>query len=87
MDCSVALLGLNIVKGGMLRNCPITRADILAAEDIFGPNMGSLKGKTVRRKNMHVPSLVPDVPHGIIKTHEDVTLCFDVMFATRLLSS
>jgi hypothetical protein len=23
--------------------------------------MGSLKGKTVRRKNMHVPSLVADV--------------------------
>ncbi len=39
---------LKIVEGGMMQNCPITRADIAAAEDIFGPNLGSLKGKTVR---------------------------------------
>lgn len=52
---------VKIVEGGMLPNCPITRADISAAEDICGPNMGSLKGKTVHCKNMHVPSLVADV--------------------------
>jgi hypothetical protein len=75
---------VKIVEGGMLRNCPITRADILAAEDIFGPNMGSLKGKTGRRKNMHVPSLVADVPCNIVKMHRDVTLCFDIMFVNKI---
>jgi hypothetical protein len=69
---------VKIVEGEMLRNCPITRADILAAEDIFGPNMGSLKGKTVRRKNIRVPSLVADVPYDIVKMHRNVTLCFGV---------
>jgi hypothetical protein len=75
---------VKIVEGGMLRNCPITRADVLAAEDIFGPNMGSLKGKTVRRKNMHVPSLVADVRCDIVKMHKDVALCFDVMFVNKI---
>jgi hypothetical protein len=35
-----------IVARNQLPNCPITRDDILAAEDIFGPDIGSLKGKT-----------------------------------------
>jgi hypothetical protein len=41
---------LRIVARNQLPNCPITRDDILAAEDIFGPDIGSLKGKTTRRK-------------------------------------
>jgi hypothetical protein len=52
---------LKIVAGGMLRNCPITKGDVAAAEDILGPNLGSLKGKTVRHSHDHVPSLVSDV--------------------------
>jgi hypothetical protein len=68
----------------MLRNCPISRADIVAAEDIFRPNLGSLKGKTVRKKSMDVPSLVADVPFEIIKTHRDVTVCFDIMFVYKI---
>jgi hypothetical protein len=39
-----------IVARNQLPNCPITRDDILAAEDIFGPDIGSLKGKMTRRK-------------------------------------
>ena len=30
-----------------LRNCPFTKEDIWATDDIFRPNLGSLKGKTV----------------------------------------
>jgi hypothetical protein len=41
---------LQIVARNQLPNCPITRDDILAAEDIFGPDIGSLKGKTTRCK-------------------------------------
>jgi hypothetical protein len=37
------------VEHNLIPNCPIGRSDILAAEDILGPNVHSLKGKTVRR--------------------------------------
>jgi Reverse transcriptase (RNA-dependent DNA polymerase) len=75
---------VKIVEGGMLQNCPVSRQDIVAAEDIFGPNLGSLKGKTVRHKNDRVESLVADVPYDIIKVHKDVTLCFDIMFVNKI---
>ena len=39
---------IRIVTSNQLPNCPITKADIMAAEHIFGPDVGSLKGKTVR---------------------------------------
>ena len=33
-------------KNNGLLNCPVTPADVEAAEQIFGPDIGSLKGKT-----------------------------------------
>jgi hypothetical protein len=36
---------IEIVESGQLPNCPITKSDILAAEDIFGPDISILKGK------------------------------------------
>jgi hypothetical protein len=39
-----------IVARNQLPNCPITCDDILVAEDIFGPDIGFLKGKTTQRK-------------------------------------
>jgi len=38
----------------MIPNCNITRQDILRAEDIFGPNLRSVKGENMRRPTSHV---------------------------------
>ena len=75
---------VKIVEGGMLQNCPVSRQDIATAEDIFGPNLGSLKGKTVRHRSKRADSLVADVPYDIIKAHKDVTVCFDIMFVNKI---
>jgi hypothetical protein len=45
---------IDLVQSGAVLNCPITAHDILRAEKIFGPDIASLKGKTVLTKNVPI---------------------------------
>ena len=63
----------------MIPNCPITKQDILRAED-----MGSVKGKTTRTIQDHVQINFDDLPREIMEKHGDVTLAIDVMFINRI---
>jgi hypothetical protein len=66
-----------IVNKG-INNSPITSYDVLRASRIFGPNVASLKGKTVTKTGE--PVKVEYVPPPIVK---DQTLEIDVMFIDR----
>jgi hypothetical protein len=67
-----------------MADCPITKANRQAAEDIFGPNLGSLKGKTVRQPNDHVPTRVVLVPNEIIEIYCKVTVAIDITFVNKV---
>jgi hypothetical protein len=75
---------LKIVENNLLKDCPIDTTDILAAEDIFGPNVGSLKGKTVRRGGTHVNPEYHQIPSPLMEKYQQVTLCIDIMFVNKL---
>ena len=75
---------LKIVDGNMIQNCPVTRDDVLIAEDIFGPNLGALKGKTVRRNPPHVRVEYTGVPRQLVKTFKNVTMAVDIMFVNKM---
>lgn len=67
------------VDQNQLPNCPMTRQDVMAAEDAFGPDLRSLKGKTVRRTTatpatQHV-ALPPEVHAGINWRQQAWTQC------------
>ena len=62
----------------MIRNCPVTKADIILAEDIFGANIGALQGKTVRKKSTRVVTTIHELPTEIIEHHRNVTLEADI---------
>ena len=67
-----------------LRDCPVTRSDISAADDIFGPNLGSLKGKTPTRPNAHVRGSTNRVPIEIMERHKRTVLAIDIMFVKSI---
>ena len=58
----------------MIPNCPVTKGDILRAENIFGKNVGSLQGKTTRKKMPRVTTAYEDLPTGMLERHGQVTL-------------
>ena len=68
------------LKNNGILNCPVTPADVEAAEQIFGPDIGSLKGKTTRRNPPIVDSPITSVPVNILKRYRDVTLCVNIMY-------
>jgi len=58
---------IKYVENGLIPNCPIMKGDILRAEDILSPNLGSLKGKTTRRKPSKVILFtLEDLPEGML---------------------
>jgi hypothetical protein len=75
---------LNIVDNNLLPNCPVNRQDILAAEDIFGPDLGILKGKTARHAPDSVKPNIVTVPMSIMKHYQDVILAGDIMFINKI---
>ena len=68
-----------------LWNCPITKDDIRVPDDLFGPNLGSLKGKTVHHPNPHVTMAKEGVPWDVMKVHQVVMLAMDIMFINKVL--
>jgi len=58
---------IRYVEWNMIPNCPINKADILHAEDIFGANIGSLQGKTVWKKSSRIVPAIHKLPTDIIQ--------------------
>eukprot|EP00957_Ditylum_brightwellii_P001410 110690-Ditylum_brightwellii.AAC.1 len=61
---------LDIVDNNCLLNCPVTREDIIAAENIFGLEVGFLKGKTVCHDGVPVRTLITMIPPSILEKYK-----------------
>jgi Zinc knuckle len=75
---------VRIVTDRLLNNCPITKADVVAAQDIFGLDIGSLKGKTTRQKPEMVRHIVESLPSETMSRYRKITLCIDVMYINKI---
>ena len=67
-----------------LRNCDVTRDDILLAEHLYGPNLFSMKGKTVRRPVQIGKHRIAPVPSEILESHRSIDLSADIMFVNKV---
>ena len=60
-------------------NCPITVQDIKNAELIWDPDLGCVKGKTMRQMSPKVRVENTSIPVSIMQQHKNVTLSVDIM--------
>ena len=72
------------LKNNGLLNCPVTPANVEAAEQIFGPDIGSLKGKMTRRNPPIIDSPITPIPASVLEQYCNVTLCVDIMYVNQV---
>ena len=73
-----------IIRINAIKDNPVTTEDIELAEKIFGPDIGTLKGKTTRRKPLPVVSDYIEIPQELVNAQRDITLCIDGMYVNGL---
>ena len=75
---------IKVLKASSLPNCPVTQRDVIIANNLFGPDVGALKGKTTQRSPPIVDSPMPVDITSILKYYGEVTLCVDLMYVNRV---
>jgi hypothetical protein len=75
---------LEIIDKNQIVDCPVMREDVMAAEDIFGLNLGSLKGKTPRSASTPVDETVTAVPPTIMERCREIVLAVELMFINKV---
>ena len=84
IGCPSTKTFLSLVANNMLPNSPVTINDIHNAELVFGPDVGTLRGKTVRQSPGKVRTIRNQLPMSVYDKYRDVTICVDVMFVNNL---
>ena len=74
----------NMVRSNLIRNCPLTVADIVIAETLFGPDIGSIRGKTVRRAPTTVTTDYVAIPAVIRDRMGPVEITADLFFVNSI---
>jgi len=69
-----------MVSNNLIANCPITSHDVTNARTIFGPDLASIRGKTVRRAPEPVVTDYVAVPRTLIEANKVITLAADIFF-------
>jgi len=73
-----------ILKQNLIEDCTVTTKDAETAKQVFGPDVGTLKGKTVRKKSPIVKNDLIEIPPEILERYQDLVLEIDLMFVNGM---
>ena len=70
----------HILRQNLIENCPVTLRDVEIAEDIYGPDIATLKGRNTRKRPPVVTDDQVDIPDELVMAWSDLTLCINNMY-------
>jgi hypothetical protein len=74
----------NMVRSNMIKNCSVTSTDIDNAHKLFGDDIATLRGETVRNTQYPIMADYVEIPKAILDLNKDVTMAADIMFVNGL---
>ena len=74
-----------MVSSNMIKNCPIDSTDVSNARAIFGTDLASVRGKTVRRKPKPIVEEYVAVPKELVSRHKFISIVADVFFVDGIV--
>jgi hypothetical protein len=84
MGCPGAENYKNLLRQNIIMNCPKTVDLVNIAKTIFGPDIGSLKGKTTRKKPTPVRHDYVEIPPELIDQHKNLVFYMDIYYICGL---
>ena len=66
-----------MIRMNLIRYNPVTTKDINLAEKVYGPDVGTRKGKNTRRRPNPVVSTTIELPDELLDIHKEVTVSLD----------
>ena len=73
-----------MINNNHIQDCPITVEDVWRSIYIYGPDIGTPKGKTTHKQSPHIPTkhMIP-IPMHIRTFYRRVTLCVDLLHVAK----
>jgi hypothetical protein len=70
-----------ILDNNSIRNCPVTSDDARRALHIYGPELATVKSKTVKKQNKGIPNYLPiQITAPIIARYKDIRIFMDIFW-------
>jgi hypothetical protein len=73
-----------MIRMNLIRNNTVTTKDVNLAERVYGPDVGTRKGKSTRRKPNQVVDASIELPDELMDIHDEVTVSLDGMEVNSL---
>ena len=73
------------IRQNIMKNCPVTTEDVTLAERIFGRDVPTLKGKSVRSKSVPIKDERIELPEELQLRNKELELAIDILYIDRSL--